>query len=289
MDETMIEPHISFYDNHTPWGPAVGRNFQIRGFAYRETMPRGMVCNGDKAGYPWPWLLIFFHDPATVVLEDVRADVAENSLMVWPAGASHHYGNAGREWTHSWLIVDFPEMSQFQKNYPLPVGRPFCISADAIFARYLGILQDEFRRDATDLFFQQNLLQLFLYDLHRWCKLNFVSIPERLLEMERYLSSHLQEELTAESIAAHFGITAPHFRSLFRKYFHSSPMQYLNTLRQNKAARLLRFYPYSCKEIAEMTGFRDPLYFSRCFRRFWGTSPSEYRENCDQSARLRCK
>ena len=85
----MIEPHISFYDNHTPWGPAVGRNFQIRGFAYRETMPRGMVCNGDKAGYPWPWLLIFFHDPATVVLEDVRADVAENSLMVWPAGASH--------------------------------------------------------------------------------------------------------------------------------------------------------------------------------------------------------
>lgn len=283
MDETMIESHISFYDNHTPWGSAVGRDFLIRGFAYRETMPRGMVRNGDKAGYPWPWLLIYFHDPATVVLENSQADVAENSLMAWPAGASHHYGNTEREWVHSWLIVDFPEMIPFRKNYPFPVGRPFRTDADAIFFRYLGILQDELRRENRDLFFQQNLLQLFLYDLYRQCKLNSVAIPRRLLEMEQYLSAHLRDELTVEAAAAHFGIAAPHFRALFRQYFHASPMNYLNTLRLNKAARLLRFYPYSCKEVAEMTGFRDPLYFSRRFRRFWGVSPSEYRENRDHA------
>ena len=279
MDKTMIDSQFSFYDNQTPWSPEPGRNFLIRGFAYRETMPRGMIRHGDKANYPWPWLLIYFHDPATIVSEGVRMDAGENTLMVWPPGSSHHYGNAEREWKHSWLTVDFPEMAQFQKNYPLPTDKPFGVDAGAIFARYLGMFQEELKKDSGDFFFQQNLLQLFLYDLYRQSKRNFVPIPRRLWEMEQYLSSHLGEDLTMEGLASRFGITAPHFRALFRKHFNAAPMQYLHVLRLNKAARLLQFYPYSCKEVAEITGFRDPLYFSRCFRRFWGVAPSDYREH----------
>ncbi len=278
MDKTKMDPHFSFYDNRTPWNPGTGREFLIRGFAYRETMPQGMVHHGEKATYPWPWLLVYFHDPATVMLKKERVDCAPGTLMVWPPGAFHHYGNKERGWEHSWLIFEFSEMAQFQKNYPLPAGKPFPVDADAAFARYFGMFQEELRREFQDLFFQRNVLQLFLYDLYRLCNLNFVSIPKRVLEMEQYLAVHLKEELTAETIATHFGITAPHFRALFRQYFHSAPMDYLNTLRLNKAARFLQLYPYSCKEVAEMTGFRDPLYFSRRFRNFWGVSPSEYKE-----------
>ena len=45
-----------------------------------------------------------------------------------------------------------------------------------------------------------------------------------------------------------------------------------------QAAKLLRLYPYSCKEIAVFSGFHDPLYFSRRFHQFWGMSPREYRK-----------
>ena len=33
------------------------------------------------------------------------------------------------------------------------------------------------------------------------------------------------------------------------------------------------------KEIAEMLGFDDPLYFSKKFRTYYGVSPSEYLES----------
>ena len=282
MDETMIDSHFSFYDNQTPWSPEPGQNFLIRGFAYRETMPRGMIRHGDKTNFPWPWLLIYFHDPVTIMSEGTLIDAGENTLMVWPPGSCHHYGNAEREWTHSWLTVDFPEMPQFQKNYPLPIGKPCGVDAGTIFIRYLGMFQEELKKDSGDFFFQQNLLQLFLYYLYRQSNRNFVPIPQRLWEMEQYLSSHLREDLTMEELASRFGITTPHFRALFRKHFNAAPMHYLHVLRLNKAARLLQFYPYSCKEVAEMTGFRDPLYFSRCFRRFWGVAPSDYREHAKE-------
>ena len=237
MDETMIDSHFSFYDNQTPWSPEPGQNFLIRGFAYRETMPRGMIRHGDKTNFPWPWLLIYFHDPVTIMSEGTLIDAGENTCGV---------------------------------------------DAGTIFIRYLGMFQEELKKDSGDFFFQQNLLQLFLYDLYRQSKRNFVPIPQRLWEMEQYLSSHLREDLTMEELASRFGITTPHFRALFRKHFNAAPMHYLHVLRLNKAARLLQFYPYSCKEVAEMTGFRDPLYFSRCFRRFWGVAPSDYREHAKE-------
>ena len=146
----MIDSHFSFYDNQTPWSQKPGQNFLIRGFAYRETMPRGMIRHGDKTNFPWPWLLIYFHDPVTIMSEGTLIDAGENTLMVWPPGSCHHYGNAEREWTHSWLTVDFPEMPQFQKNYPLPIGKPCGVYAGTIFIRYLGMFQEELKKDSGD-------------------------------------------------------------------------------------------------------------------------------------------
>ncbi len=45
-----------------------------------------------------------------------------------------------------------------------------------------------------------------------------------------------------------------------------------------EAARLLRFTDRTMGEIAYATGFSDPLYFSRAFKRHHGHSPSAYRE-----------
>jgi AraC family transcriptional activator of pobA len=45
-----------------------------------------------------------------------------------------------------------------------------------------------------------------------------------------------------------------------------------------EAARLLRFTDRSMGEIAYATGFGDPLYFSRAFKRHHGHSPSAYRD-----------
>ena len=44
------------------------------------------------------------------------------------------------------------------------------------------------------------------------------------------------------------------------------------------AARLPRFTDLTVQEIGHRTGFRDPLYFSRAFKRHTGRSPQAYRD-----------
>jgi AraC family transcriptional activator of pobA len=44
-----------------------------------------------------------------------------------------------------------------------------------------------------------------------------------------------------------------------------------------EAARLLRFTDLTVQEVGHRTGFRDPLYFSRAFKRHHGEAPQTYR------------
>jgi transcriptional regulator GlxA family with amidase domain len=48
-------------------------------------------------------------------------------------------------------------------------------------------------------------------------------------------------------------------------------------MRLHRAAGLLVTTHDSVQIIATRTGYKDPLYFSRTFRRVHGVSPSEYR------------
>ena len=61
-----------------------------------------------------------------------------------------------------------------------------------------------------------------------------------------------------------------------------SPLTYLMEKRIDCAKQLLlrrnnNDSNYSIKEIAEMCGFSDPLYFSRYFKKITGVPPKEYK------------
>jgi AraC-like DNA-binding protein len=69
-----------------------------------------------------------------------------------------------------------------------------------------------------------------------------------------------------------------YLRKLFKKELGMTPHQYLSDLRLHGAADLLYSSgsTYSVSEIAMLCGFREPLYFSRMFKKKYGLSPSFY-------------
>lgn len=70
-----------------------------------------------------------------------------------------------------------------------------------------------------------------------------------------------------------------YFSHLFKENMKIAPMQYLTKLRMKKAKELLVGSSMHISEVAEVTGFDDPMYFSRIFKKYSGISPKKYQKN----------
>ena len=76
---------------------------------------------------------------------------------------------------------------------------------------------------------------------------------------------------------AQTGYSSSYFRKLFKEVTGLSPIMYFNRMRIEYAKTLLRQdSTLSIKEIAASSGFPDPYYFSRVFKKITGYSPSDY-------------
>ena len=89
---------------------------------------------------------------------------------------------------------------------------------------------------------------------------------------------HANSDLSLADLARAVHLSKDHFGRRFRREFGLSPMRYLLELRLRRARNLLLKSGLSVKQIALTVGFRDPLYFSRAFRRVLRQAPTSVRD-----------
>ena len=95
-------------------------------------------------------------------------------------------------------------------------------------------------------------------------------------------ANYTAEGLRIDTLASMCGITPEYFRKLFRAFHGTSPLAYINALRINRAKELLAAGLYSVTEAAILSGYTDPSYFSKEFKKETGASPSEYAKKARQ-------
>ena len=102
---------------------------------------------------------------------------------------------------------------------------------------------------------------------------------EQLVEsVKQYLDDHYGEKITTKDLSKKFGLVPSYLSTLFRQEQGMSPSDYLNRLRIEKAKVLLLENIFlTVREIAEITGYADQLYFSKVFKKETGMTPSEFR------------
>lgn len=91
-----------------------------------------------------------------------------------------------------------------------------------------------------------------------------------------YIHEHLTDPLTLSDIAEHFGISKSYLVKLFRRSRHTSVTVYINRIKMEQAAQLLKTSQMNISEISSFLGYQDPAYFSRVFKKYFGQSPSKY-------------
>jgi ligand-binding sensor domain-containing protein/signal transduction histidine kinase/DNA-binding response OmpR family regulator len=93
----------------------------------------------------------------------------------------------------------------------------------------------------------------------------------------KYIEANLSEpELSVEDLSKHIGMSRGSLYYKVRELTGLSPVEYLRTVKLEKAAVLLESSGYNVAQIAYMTGFGTPSYFTRMFKAKFGILPSDY-------------
>lgn len=94
-----------------------------------------------------------------------------------------------------------------------------------------------------------------------------------------FLEDNYNNDFSVEDLAKMCSLSVASFRRLFVSCIGTSPLEYRNRLRIQKATELLKFGRYTVGETAEMVGIPDIKYFGKLFKRYTGFSPSVLKKN----------
>ncbi len=94
----------------------------------------------------------------------------------------------------------------------------------------------------------------------------------------QYIRTHLSQDLTRETIAAHVYLHPAYLSRLFKHEMGVTLSDYITSERVQAACRLLESPAIKIGAVAAQVGYPQFSYFCRVFRRVTGMSPQEYRQ-----------
>lgn len=101
---------------------------------------------------------------------------------------------------------------------------------------------------------------------------------ERISEIIEYINENYSHIQSIEQIADNFFISKYHLCRMFKASMKITVIDYLNNIKIKNACAYLRTTNKNITDIALLTGFNSPTYFTNVFKKIMGKSPSQYKK-----------
>ena len=100
---------------------------------------------------------------------------------------------------------------------------------------------------------------------------------EKLTIAVELMEANVREPISQPELAAYVGLSRRQLQRLFQRYLDCTPSQKYLQIRLQRARELLVQSKICLVEVAAATGFVSSSHFSRCYKSFYGYSPSAER------------
>ncbi|MFV0399660.1 MAG: helix-turn-helix domain-containing protein [Oscillospiraceae bacterium] len=92
-----------------------------------------------------------------------------------------------------------------------------------------------------------------------------------------FIEENYSNKLSLATLAEEIHVSETYLSSLFKKSTGMSPIQYITSIRINRAIDLLQNSAMKINDIAAIVGYPDQTYFTKVFKRVTGKNPTDYR------------
>lgn len=105
-----------------------------------------------------------------------------------------------------------------------------------------------------------------------------VKLDHRFMPAIQYIHDHLTEKISVDTLAKQACMSKPSFFQAFKETFHISPLEYVIRQRIELAKKIMVDATITTTEACYQSGFNNPNYFIKLFKRLEGITPKMYRE-----------
>jgi AraC-like DNA-binding protein len=105
-----------------------------------------------------------------------------------------------------------------------------------------------------------------------------LEILQRFKNVISYIENNFTEKINLDKLSRMAGFSEGHFCRLFKQITGMTAIDYINNMRINKAAELIKGSDLNITEVAIQCGFSDSNYFSRIFKKHKKISPMKMKK-----------
>jgi AraC-like DNA-binding protein len=196
---------------------------------------------------------------------------------------AHSYSPVHGLWSVRWLIFNGPVAAAFERQGFLSPANPFVnVGTDPEVAALFSKLENVFLNSgplsvplAAALTYQ---LVVLIHGIDTGLMGEGAGNSQSLVARAvRVIETEDPAKLDPEALADRLHTGYSTLRRQFRAQTGYSLKEYMLRVQLKRAKNLLALSPLSVEQIANETGFADPYYFSRLFRKRVGVAPSVFR------------
>jgi AraC family transcriptional regulator len=106
----------------------------------------------------------------------------------------------------------------------------------------------------------------------------------RIRRLEEFLAANIDKRISLADMAAAVDLSRMHFAAQFRVATGFRPREFLLFKRVERAKAMMKASHAPIVEVAFAVGFNSQAHFSTVFKRFAGTSPARWKQECQYLA-----
>ena len=169
-----------------------------------------------------------------------------------------------------------PDLSEFVPQHPVISAKDMPSDAKYAFGAIDKSQSNDVRLAWIVIILSQIIENLTL--THK----NPFPIEDMSYKIVSYIDENFTQPISLQSVAEALSISKSYVSRIFSEKIKIDFRQYINVLRAEYAAKLIRATEDSLTVISENAGFNSQSTFNRVFRSIYGMTPREFRNNIDK-------